>query len=155
MKTYITLLTLIFSCQNLFAEIKLQSTYLRNRKVWGTYKQIKESSNKSKDDLSIFQSGDAIISKDGLILIKSLDEQTKSQVLVTTLPYKKSSSRSYEVNIKGREKEIKEFYAQSLRHLNVNVDYVSIKSLQCQTFSSGKMNCELSLSPVPAVALNE
>ena len=137
------------------AEITISSTYQRNKKVWGTYKQINEKSNRKKHNAKLFQSGDVILSSKGLVVIKSIESSIDSRVIVANFPYKRLKNRNYQISFHGQEEVLKDLYSESIKQNGYKQELVTFKSFHCKTYKNGKLNCDLQVQEIPTVALQD
>lgn len=109
--------------------ILIKSTFKRNKRIWGTYKQVSErvTSRKNNQDhtneISYSKNNGNLIFQDGkAIFVRPVHNDRKTKLEVVSLPYTKmkASKKNYYIDVSGQKSEVYSLYKNILGEMLKN-----------------------------------
>jgi hypothetical protein len=126
--------------------VTINSTFVRNKKVWGTYKLTKERGKLNRKKLNYHQVGDIIIGEKNFHMIRSAKVQGRSKIIVEKFPYKKKGQDTYILQIKRKSKKLINLYTNALLNASkrsLKHSKFRFKQLICKRGKRRKIHCTL------------
>ncbi len=137
-------------------KINIHKSFKRNKDIWGTYKQTTETiiahrGGKKFVENTIVQTGDAILSKGNLVIVRSVREKEKdvdTKILVKTFPYKKKKG-NFQIDTQKQQNDFLELYGPKitafLKRKNLHRGKITIARVQEMTCQSKSLQLDCTI----------
>ncbi len=126
---FVTALCSFMSTHAMNANFSLKAQYVRNKKIWGTYKLSEEKLSIIRGKKKWFKTptsrvGDIIISNGHITFVRETKENGKTKIVVDKIPYKKKGKGIF-VNREPLEKEVMDrLYRPDLKSITPHLDLI-------------------------------
>ncbi|MCF8059800.1 MAG: hypothetical protein K9K67_10915 [Bacteriovoracaceae bacterium] len=137
----ITLLLISSNVGATNAQFEIKVNFVRNPKIWGTYKlaneRVKISRGKSVWKKAPPQRiGDVIISKDNLIFVRENKINNQTKMVVDKIPYTKNGKKTYNVLPEEHQDKLSRLFDEDLKKLIPHQDLLNAEifyqSMNCK-----------------------
>lgn len=145
-------LVLLFISSSLFAaqserewRIVIENEYKRDKRIWGTYRQVSEKTSIIKNKKSISEKrrplANMMLKSGKMILIQPVDKQGLTSYRVKEFKYKKKKGRNYQIDLKSNDKGFLELYKDQVLSV-LKKDKLKPELIDWNTLKIEDMKCK-------------